>query len=158
VYNHDNVQKNICDRLGVDNLGFSCFLRLFFRRENSNETHIVKGALTHGATGAITKGAKLNVLRRFMDSHDAHFYAYAHMHDIIIDSKPYMTVSPSPFGQAKIKDYESVGAVTGSWFKTYTQGIVASYGEKKCYPATVIGCVVFTINGHTGEIDVQRSK
>ena len=47
IYNHDNVIKNLCENLGVDNLGFSCFLRLFFRRENSTESHIVKGAFTH---------------------------------------------------------------------------------------------------------------
>lgn len=158
VYNHDNVQKNICERLGVDNLGFSCFVRLFFRRENSSESHIIKGAFTHGAGWAITKGAKLNTLRRFMDFNEAHFYAYAHMHDIITDFRPYMTVSPSPFEQAKIKNVESVGAVTGSWFRTYTRGIVASYGERKVYPPTVIGCAKFIIDASTGEIDVVKSR
>ncbi len=49
IYNHDNVIKNLCDNLEVDNLGLSCFLRLFFRRENSNECHLVKGVFTHGA-------------------------------------------------------------------------------------------------------------
>lgn len=29
IFNHDNVQQNICEDLGVDNLGFSCFLRMY---------------------------------------------------------------------------------------------------------------------------------
>lgn len=158
VYNSENVQQNICDRLEVDNLGFSCFIRLFFRRENSNETHIVKGAFTHGSGFAITKGAKLNKLRRFMNDFEAHIYGYAHMHDLIRDEKPYMTTTNQSFEQSKIKAVESVGSVTGSWFRTYTQGVIASYGEQKAYPPTVIGCPVFEINASTGQCDVKRSK
>lgn len=153
-----NIQQHICDDLEVDNLGYSCFIRFFFKRENSNETYIIKGAFTHGSGWAITKGAKLNRLRRFMDDFDADFYAHAHMHDIIIDSKPFMTVTGRSFGKARIKAHESVGAVTGSWFRTYTQGVVASYGERKVYPPTVIGCVVFELNPATGTVEVERSK
>lgn len=158
IFNHDNVQKNICGDLGVDNLGYTCFVRLFFRRENSAETHIIPCAFTHGYGWAITKGTKLNTLRRFMDAFDARIYGYAHMHDIITDSKPYITLTPQPFGQAKIKEIESIGAVTGSWFRTYTKGIFASYGERKVYPPTVLGCASFTIDAATGAIDVHRSK
>ncbi len=157
VYNHDNVQKNICDKLGVTNLGYSSFIRLFFKRENSRETHLVKGAFTHGAGSAVTKGAKLNKLRRFMNDFEAHIYGYAHMHDLIRDEKPYMTLTSQPFGKARIKAVESVGSVTGSWFRTYSQGIIASYGEQKAYPPTVIGCPVFLINANTGQCDVRRS-
>lgn len=158
MYNHDNVHKNICDKLGADNLGFSSFIRLFFRRESSNECHIIKGAFTHGRSCAITKGAKLNALKRFMDDFDAHIYGYAHVHDYIPNPKSYMTLADRPFDQAKIKSAEAMGALTGSWFRTYTQGTVASYGEQKVYPPTEICCAVFTINPQTGAIDVHRSK
>jgi hypothetical protein len=157
THNHDNVAKNICGRLEVDNLGYSCFLRIYFNRENSTESHMITGALTHGASGAITPGAKRNILRRFMHSFDANFYAYAHMHDIVTDSRPYLTTQ-GRMNKSQIKDIESIGAVTGSWFRTYTKGIVASYGERKVYPPTTLGCIYFEINAVTGEIDAHRSK
>lgn len=153
MYNHDNVIKNLCENLGVDNLGFSCFLRLFFRRENSNESHLVKGVFTHGASGAITEGAKLMALMRFMKSFEADIYAYAHIHDYIPKSYSRMTISP----QGKIKASVSIGCTTGSWFRTYTKGQIASYGEMKCYPPTEIGAAMFTINPNTDHVDVQRS-
>jgi hypothetical protein len=156
-FNNNNIQKNICDDLGVDNLGFSCFLRLFFRREKSNETHLFTGVLTHGRSGAITKGAKLMALRRFMDDFEGDFYAYAHTHDIIIDSRPYLTASRG-FNEGRIKDREAVGAMTGCWFRTYTQGVIASYGETKVYPPTTLGCVYFEFDLNELTVEVHKSK
>lgn len=155
VFNHDNVIKNLCDEkhLNVTNLGFSCFLRLFFKRENSNETHLVKGAFTHGSSGAITEGAKLMALMRWMKQNEADIYGYAHMHDYMPKSLSRMIINDN----GKIKSKVAIGAVTGSWFRTYTQGIVASYGEQKVYPPTEICCAVFTINPNTGFLDVNRS-
>ncbi len=153
IYNHDNVIKNLCENLGVDNLGFSCFLRLFFHRKNSNESHLIKGAFTHGSSGAITEGAKLMALMRWMKQNDTDIHGYAHIHDFIQKSLSQMTIS----SQGKIKSEIRIGATTGSWFRTYTQGIIASYGELKTYPPTEICCAVFIINPDTGYIDVQRS-
>ena len=161
IFNHDNVQKNICERLNVKNLGFISFVRFFFRRENSNETHIISGVFTHGYGWAVTPGTKLNTLIAFMNKFGGRnvlIYCYAHMHDIITHPRPYMTITDSPFDHAKIKEQTEWGAISGSWFRTYTQGIIASYGEKKVYPPTVLGCAVFTINADTGEIDVRKSK
>jgi hypothetical protein len=65
-----------------------------------------------------------------------------------------MTVDDS----GKIKSKTSQGVVTGCWFRTYSQGITASYGEAKCYPPTEICCAVFIINPNTGEIRTDKSK
>ena len=157
IFNHDNVQKNICGELGVDNLGYTCFIRFFFRRENSTESHMIKGAFIHGASCAITEGAKLMALMRFMKSFEADIYGYAHMHDYIPKSFSRMTVSDSARGKPKIKSAVSVGTVTGCWFRTYTQGIIASYGERKAYPPTEICCAVFSIDPNTGIVDVHKS-
>jgi len=153
VFNHDNVIKNLCDNLNVDNLGFSCFLRLFFKRDNSNESHLVTGVFTHGSSGAITEGAKLMSLMRFMKSFEADIYGYAHIHDYIPKSYSRIKISP----QGKIKSSVAIGATTGSWFRTYTKGTVASYGEQKVYPPCEICCAKFIINPNTGYLDVQRS-
>ncbi len=150
-FNHDNVQKNICERLEVDNLGFSCFLTLRFIR--SGNIKVYKGAFTHGASSAITEGAKLMALMRWMKSVDANFYAYGHVHDYMPKSLSQMTISDAGRIKAKVR----IGATTGSWFRTYTQGIIASYGEAKCFPPTEICCAVFTIDPEHDFIDVNRS-
>lgn len=156
VFNHENVHKNLCDALGVDNLGYSCFVSFHFNRENSNEKHLIKGAFTHGSSGAITEGAKLMALMRWMKAMDADIYGYAHLHDYLEKSLSRMTVVDTSNG-GKIKSKTSSGVTTGSWFRTYTQGIQASYGEQKCYPPTEIGCALFTINPNTGEIRTNKS-
>jgi len=157
VFNHDNVHKNICEELEVDNLGFSCFVRLFFRRENSKESHLVRGAFTHGRSFAITEGAKLTALVRWMKAMEADLYGYAHIHDYIPKSLSRMAVTDTSRGAPQIKSQVAIGSTTGSWFRTYTQGIIASYGEQKCYPPTEICCAMFTINPETGLVDVNKS-
>ena len=152
-FNHDNVAKNICERLGVDNLGFSCFIKLHTSRSSEANIHNYKLALTHGASSAITEGAKVMALMRFMKSMEADVYAYGHVHDYIPKSLSRMTVSDA----GRIKQKVSIGATTGSWFRTYTQGIIASYGEMKAYPPTEICCAVFTIDPEHDFIDVNRS-
>lgn len=152
-HSHQNVHKHICDGLGVTNLGYSCFIHMNFHRENSMEKHLIKGAFTHGTGNAITEGAKINNLMRFMKSFDADLYAYAHIHDYI--PKSFTRLGTTDKG--KIKNKVAIGATTGCWFRTYTQGIQASYGEMKIYPPSELCCAMFTINPNTGFLDVGRS-
>jgi hypothetical protein len=157
IYNHDNVQQNLCDALGLDNLGYSCFIRFKFRRENSTEQHLITGAFTHGSSGAITEGAKLMALMRWMKSMDADIYGYAHLHDYLEKSLTRMVVIDRIKGTGRIKSKTSCGVTTGAWFRTYTQGIQASYAETKCYPPVELGCALFKINPNTGEIKTEKS-
>jgi len=150
-HNHNNVQKNICEALGVPNLGYSCFVRFAFSRENSTEQHSVIGHFEHGSGNCVTKGAKLNKLRRSMESFDADLYGYAHMHDVITDSKPYLTLN----AVNRIWAADKVGAVTGCWLRTYTQGNTSSYGEQKGYPPGKIGCPVFILDPDKGTLEVK---
>lgn len=135
------VQKNICDGLGVKNLGYSCWLKLRFKRKGSSESHVIKCVVAHGAGGAITPGAKLTRLQRFMNAYDAQIFMHGHTHDIITHCYPVLALNANN----EITHTQKVGAMTGCWFSTYTQGIKASYGEKKSYPPTSLGCPVFTI-------------
>jgi len=159
VFNHENVIANLCDdkHLKVDNLGYSCFIRFHFKRENSTESHLVTGAFTHGSSGAITEGAKLMALMRWMKSMDADIYGYAHLHDYLEKAYSRMVVIDKPDKQGRIKSKTVSGVTTGSWFRTYTQGVQASYGEQKCYPPTEICCAMFTINPNTSEIRTNKS-
>lgn len=156
IFNHENVQKNLCDRLNVSNLGYSAMVRFYFNRQNSNEQHVLRGAFTHGAGAAITEGAKTNSLMRFMKAFNADFHAYGHLHDFIPKSLSKMSVD-GDYGKGKIKQKVSMGAITGCWFRTYTQGVIASYGERKAYPPTEICCAYFSIDPTTGLVNVGKS-
>jgi len=141
THSHTDVHKHICRDLGVDNLGYTCIISFNFRRRNSKEAHMVKGVFTHGAGWGITQGAKMNRLERFMNIYPTcRIAAMGHVHDKITRDYPYLDIE-----NEKIVDRTRVGMVTGTWFKTYDQGVRASYGEKKGYPPSVLGCPVFVI-------------
>jgi hypothetical protein len=148
---HTDVQTNLCDRLKLPNLGYSTWVKLRFSRENSNEHHVYKCVFSHGSGWAITPGAKMNRLQRFMSAFDARIYGMGHMHDIITHTVPYLELSDANI----IKQKERVGAITGCWFKTYSQGVSASYGEKKNYPPTSLGCPKFVIIPTKDEVRVE---
>ena len=150
-YNNDNVHKNICDDLGVDNLGYSCFVHLSFRRRNSKEVHRVKCAFTHGTGAARTEGGRINYLVRFMSDFEAQIYGYAHVHHIATYSPDSLVTTDN----LMIKSKGKVGALTGCWFRTYTQGEFACYGEQKIYKPTRIGSPRFVINPDKGKIGVE---
>lgn len=151
IRNHANIHKHICEDLGADNLGYSCLIHFLFRRKNSNESHLFKGAFTHGNGSARTEGGQLNYLKRFMDDFDAQIYGYAHVHTIKANSPESLSSNDA----CKIVSKCKVGAITGCWFRTYTQGEVASYGEKKVYKPTRIGCPRFFFLPSKGEIGVD---
>ncbi|MFA4917013.1 MAG: hypothetical protein WC560_10130 [Syntrophales bacterium] len=152
-HSHQDVHQHICDNLEVPNIGYSCFVRLHFGRDKSAERHMITGCFTHGTGNAITEGAKINNLMRFMKSFKADIYGYAHVHDYIPKSFTRLDVNE----RGRIGSQVAIGATTGCWFRTYTQGIQASYGETKCYPPNELCCAMYTINPNTDFIDVSRS-
>jgi hypothetical protein len=136
---HIDVQDYICKALGVTNLGYSAFIKMRFHR--FSEWHEIVGYFTHGAGCAITKGAKVNRLERVMDGFSADLYAHGHTHDIITNTKAYLTLNQ----ENKIVQKVKVGAMTGCYFRTYSQDVPASYGEQRNFPPTAIGSPHFTI-------------
>jgi len=151
-HNHQNVHKHICKRLGVRNLGFSCQVRYLFHRENSNEKHMFKGCFTHGSTGSITDEGKLKALKRFMSYFPfADFYAYAHTHAINQHYEAPLDVNRND----EIIDRNKVGVLTGCFFRTYTQGPEASYGERKLFSPNMLGCPKLIIDVQKGKIEAD---
>lgn len=150
-HNSDNMQKIICEKLNLTNLGYSCFIKFNFQRGKTVLKDYV-GYFTHGSGCAVTAGAKLIRLQRTMDNFDADIIAHAHVHDIITYTKPYLTLNNSN----QVKNRNKVAAMTGCYFRTYTQGEVSSYGEVKGYPPTTIGSPVFTICPDKDIIDVNN--
>lgn len=154
--NKANIHKNICEELGVPDLGYSCFVHFIFRRytknpETSPSSHLIKGHFTHGTGGARTESGKINYLVKTMSAFDANIYGYAHTHSMQLYSPEILGTGEN----LKIKAKGKIGALTGCFFRTYTQGTVASYGEVKVYPPTRIGCPVFIITPNKGTIEAR---
>ena len=140
-HNDGDPQVDICHQLGVPSLGYSAFIRLIFRRGGVVGRSFL-GVVSHGSGCAITRGAKVTRLERFMDNFNARWYAHGHVHDIIVTNKHYMELTDGD----KITSLEKVAAMTGCWFTGYTQGIAPSYGEIKNYPPTALGAPIFVFD------------
>ena len=141
-HNVANIQANICNRLGIPDLGFSCLFHLVFQRLNSNEKHMFRFHLTHGSGNAQTPGGRTQKLKKIMNQTDAIYTIVAHMHDIKIEVSPILVSGNS----LELKAKHRIGAISGTFLRTYTQGVEAGYGERKNYDPTSMGCVVFEIN------------
>lgn len=147
-----NVHHYVCSKMGIDDLTAACFLRINFSRGSSTERHELTGYFTHGAGSAITPGAKLTRLQRLMDSWDADMVAQGHVHELLTYSRPYMTLSR----KLELKQRVKVGALTGCYFRTYTQDTSSSYGERKNYPPVMLGSPVFVYSPETQELRVEN--
>jgi len=103
----------------------------------------VKVFTTHGHTGAITQGAKINRLIKLAEGFpNFDIYGLAHTHSLDIEQQPALDITRS--GKLKLIENERTFALTGCYFKTYQEGH-ASYGEVRNYPPTRIGSPYITI-------------
>lgn len=112
----------------------------------------VKVFTTHGHTGAITKGAKLNRLIKLADGFpNFHIYAMGHVHGITVEQEPALDIPER--GKLKLVENERTFILSGCYFKTYQEGH-ASYGEVRNYTPTRIGSPYIKIRfgGHNAEM------
>ncbi len=155
----------LCTELGAVNLGYSGFTDVIFRRRPGckpglyktpppmqGDSYNVRFFLHHGAGSANTAGGKMNRLDRFMRDFGADVYFIAHVHDQVGKRRPVITANADC---SKITAEEPIGVITGSYLRTYAQG-VTTYGEVKGYAPVPLGASFVRINpqSHTihGEI------
>ena len=136
---YTDVQLNLCKKLGVQDLGFSCFYRLHFMRGTCS--HTVDCHFSHGSGAAQTEGGKVMRLAKTMLAFRADITAIGHLHDIKINAIPELYLNDN----YEIKQKVRVGAITGSWFRAYSEGAYPTYAEAKCYTPTNLGCPHFLI-------------
>ena len=151
IHNHDDIQKNICEALSVKNLSYSCYYRLIFRRGKGHSHYSVVCMFTHGNGAPRTKGARMMNLLATMNEFEADLYAKGHLHDIITYPRPYLKLGL----KNKIIESHRVGAITGSWVRSYKQNVPASYAEKAGYPPSAVGCPVFKIDPDERTLSVE---
>ena len=99
-----------------------------------------------------TEGGKIMNLAAALSSFHGDIYAKGHIHSLATLTQPYLTVSDND--PPRIVNKQKCGAITGCWFETYKQGITPSYGEKKCYRPSAIGCPVFLIQPDRASVSV----
>jgi hypothetical protein len=148
----EDLHAWMCTELGVLNAGYSCFMDLVFVRTSSvKKPTLLRGVPAgikstshaetfrvfchHGAGAAQTKGGKINRLVSFMRNFEADIFFMGHVHD-------QMGARLTPLGCnadcTKITHRTKVGVISGSYLKTYAQG-VTTYGEQKGYEPVTLG-------------------
>lgn len=149
-----NMHAGICHSLGVPNLGYSCFVGLSFVRQPHARKR--RGALHmkapsgggatwgrciymhHGVGAAQTPGGRVKKLDDAMNEYDSDLYLLAHLHGEATLKRVTVTHSPDC---TEIRDRLQLGAITGSYLKTYRDGPNPSYGERKMYRAACLGAI-----------------
>jgi len=149
-YLHTDITDNIVDDLGVAYGGYQCFIDLIFKRKNSSESHRYRIHAWHGAGAAQTEGAQLMRLKRLVKETEADIYLMGHLHSIVHDITDRLTVRGN-----RIKQIPQVATITGSFLKTYMQGIPHGYGELAGYRPSHLGCPCVIISPDKEEVIYQ---
>jgi len=140
----------LCTELDVTDLGYSCFMDVVFVRTRKVRKPTLRAKTVsdpnthsesfrifchHGAGAAQTKGGKINRLTAFMRNFDADIYFMGHIHDQLGCKIQMLTANTAC---TKIRNRSKIGVVSGSYLKTYAQG-VTSYAEQKGYEPVTLG-------------------
>ena len=155
----------LCTELGVADLGYSCFMDIVFQQVRVKKpvlspvsaagdprclkrTSEFRVFCHHGAGAAQTKGGKINRLVAFMRNFEADIFFMGHVHD---QMGARLTPLCADADCTKIRNRTRLGVVSGSYLKTYAQG-VTSYGEQKGYEPVTLGAAWVKINPETREM------
>jgi len=126
-----HMHAELCDTLKMQDLGYSCFQEIEFERRGKSASYLVRAH--HGAGWAQTDGAVLNKLISFMRHTVADITLVGHLHRRIHTTKVELALR-----DGRLVDRVKFGAMTGTFLKTYQEG-VTTYGEKKGYEPTPLG-------------------
>jgi predicted phosphodiesterase len=162
----------LCTEMGVANLGYSCFMDVVFQqvrgwdlekddaralpqlmqhsisKKNHAGSETFRIWCHHGAGAAQTKGGKINRLTSFMRSFEADIFFMGHVHD---QMGARLTPLVADSDCLKIRHRTKLGVISGSYLKTYAQG-VTSYGEQKGYEPTTLGAAFVQVRPDTREM------
>ncbi len=145
------LHEYLCGKLGVPNLGYSAIFDIVFVPAEIDKPKLsdekgsgwsVRFFVHHGAGFAVTPGGKLNKLINFMNYFDADIVVLGHSHDQTGRRQHHISADATC---KKLTVREQLGVVSGSYLKTYKQG-VTTYGERKGYAPTVLGSARVHLN------------
>ena len=164
---HEGLHGWLCTELGVPNLRYCSLFDVVFARRGKRGAPTLARELGpsvagssrqtfrifchHGAGWAQTPGGKLNRLIQFMQGFIADVYFCGHVHDQVGRREPAIGADDDC---ANIRAFQRVGVVSGSYLKTYAQG-VTTYGEQRGYRPTALGAAWVRIRPETREITAE---
>lgn len=156
---HDR-QTWLCQELNAVNMQYSALLDVVFARRAGQirlqHVHPKKAYhcdtfrifCHHGAGHAQTPGGKLNKLIQAMQGFEADIYFLGHVHDKVGRREPVIGANAAC---TKLEARQRLGIISGSYLKTYAQG-VTTYGEQRLYRPVCLGAAWVTIRPETGEM------
>ena len=162
---HEGMHGWLCMELGVPNLQYSAIMDVVFCRKTGVKAPYLSadppGAggdavrfrvfCHHGAGFASTPGGKLNKLIQFMQSFEADIFFCGHVHDKVGRREPSMGVDDDC---KKLVARERLGVISGSYLKTYAQG-VTTYGEQRGYRPVSLGAAWVKVSPSTGKMNAE---
>jgi len=155
TYHDEDVTRNLCDDLHVPYGGYSCFIALKFNRANTNSVRQYTFHAFHGTGASQTEGARVMRLMRLVNDIQADIYLMGHLHCVATYTPDRLLLV-----NGRIKSRQLIAVMTGSWLKTYAQPkqgqqLNASYGERKGYKPSRIGCPIIHIRPDRDEVTVE---
>jgi hypothetical protein len=141
---HTNLTQRILQATGATGdlyTGWAAITRVVFEDAFQHRSS-VRIFHSHGWQAGRLSGAKINQLDHLMGWIDGcRIYLQGHSHDRVVKTKTKLDTNPS---FTKLTAYDSFGAHTGSYLRTYQQN-ATGYGEEKGYPPVPIGPPTFTL-------------
>jgi len=158
-YNHYNLLAELFKKTNkkyeVKYAGVSCFVRLNFKRKNSNESHDYIIHARHGEGSARTSGARaLSVLRLSQSMVNAHIILMGHLHGQESPDIPQRLI----LRNGKIKSFETIATMTGSWIRAYMQGVPPCYLERWGSPPSTLGCPRIVIEPSKDKMTLEKTR
>lgn len=120
-----NPARDIAEHLNAEYFEYSGFVELVINKKFRYVIYI-----THGASGALTKGGKINAMHKLAVTNEADVYCVGHLHDILAD-----TVIRRIVIGGKVQTKKQLFVMTGSWMQ-----YEGSYADEKQYPIGKVGC------------------
>lgn len=135
--------------------GVSCFVRLNFKRKNSNDSHDFIIHARHGEGAARTSGARaLAVLRLAQSMVNAHIILMGHLHGQEAPDIPERII----LSKDKIRAFGGIATMTGAWIKAYMQGVPPSYLERWGFPPSALGCPRIVLHPDSQTMTLEKTK
>lgn len=135
--------------------GVSCFVRLNFKRKNTSSVHDYIIHARHGEGSARTSGARaLAVLRLSQSMVNAHITFMGHLHGQESPDIPQRLILRG----GKIKSFETIATMTGSWVRAYMQGVPPCYLERWGSPPSTLGCPRVIIDPDKDRMVLEKSR
>ena len=156
-YHHYNAMEELLKRANkkhyVPYAGVSCFIRLLFKRGTESHEFIIHAR--HGEGAARTSGARaLAVLRLSQSMVNAHITLMGHLHGQESPDIPQRLILKG----GKIKSFETIATMTGSWIRAYMQGVPPCYLERWGSPPSTLGCPRIVIEPDKDKMTLEKTR